>query len=139
MKIFLPLVALLLLQAVAFTGETITPEQAKDYVGQTVTVTGKVAEVTEHNGNIFINFGAKYPRQSFYGFVASRDANYLDGKLTFQALQGQTASITGEVKLYKGKPEIVITKEDQVTEEPHTPRRGHFRDEPDKSGRNDPR
>jgi len=110
----LPLLALLVVQAVAFAGETIQPEQAKDYVGQTVTVTGKVIEVTDHNGNIFINFGAKYPQQPFYGFVAARDANYLDGKITFQSLQGQTASITGEVKLYKGKPEIVITQEDQV-------------------------
>lgn len=113
----LPLVALIVVQAVAFAGETIRPEQAKDYVGQTVTVTGKVVEVTEYNGNIFINFGAKYPRQPFYGFVPGSEAHYLDGKITFQSLQGQTASITGEVKLYKGKPEIVITKEDQVKAE----------------------
>jgi DNA/RNA endonuclease YhcR with UshA esterase domain len=84
MRKLLPLVAFLVAQAVAFAGETITPVQAKDYVGQ-------------------------------------------------------TASITGEVKLYKGNPEIVITQEDQVSVEPHTPRRGHFRDQPDKSGRNAPR
>ncbi len=34
----------------------------------------------------------------------------------FQAFEGKKVSIAGQIKIYKGKPEIVITEKNQIVE-----------------------
>jgi len=89
-------------------------QQTKDYsaaeaakhVGETATVTDKVANVFESKaGNIFLNFGPRYPNQVFTAFIPKDSADQFPN---VKELNGRTVSITGKIVLYKGKPEIVL-------------------------------
>jgi hypothetical protein len=69
-------------------------------------VTDKVANVFESKaGNIFLNFGARYPNQVFTAFIPKDSADKFPHA---KELDGKTVSITGKIVLYKGKPEIVL-------------------------------
>lgn len=90
---------------------TITPEQAKDNVGKSVTVCGKVfSEVTSKNGNIFLNFGASYPNEVFSVFISSKYAAPFK-----ESYSQKNVCIVGMVKLYKSKPEIEVEAVSQIT------------------------
>jgi hypothetical protein len=67
------------------------------------------------SGNVFINFGNKYPNQAFTGWIPSGTPLTSDSSL--QLLQGKTVKITGVIELYHGKPEIRITSKDQIVSE----------------------
>src|SRR6267378_8341182 len=80
--------------------------EAAKHVGETATVTDKVANVFESKvGNIFLNFGARYPNQIFTAFIPKDSADQFPNA---KELDGRTVSITGKIVLYKGKPEIVL-------------------------------
>ena len=57
----------------AQTSTVITDAGAAQHVGQKVTVEGIVVAVTNSGkGNTFINFGGKYPHQTFTGWIPKR-------------------------------------------------------------------
>ena len=86
--------------------KTCTASEAGKHIGETVTVTDKVANVFESNkGNIFLNFGARYPNQVFTAYIPKDSADQFPHA---KELDGHTVSITGKIVLYKGKPEIVL-------------------------------
>ena len=92
--------------ALAQEPKTYTASEAAKHVGETATVTDKVANVFESNkGNIFLNFGARYPNQVFTAFIPKDSADQFPN---LKELNGRTVSITGKIVLYKGKPEIVL-------------------------------
>jgi DNA/RNA endonuclease YhcR with UshA esterase domain len=94
----------------------INPTDAPTHVGQNVTVSGLVASVfVSKHGNAFINFGDKYPNQTFTGWIPAGTPLASDASL--QLLQGKTVKITGRVELYHGKPEIKILSRDQLVSE----------------------
>jgi hypothetical protein len=67
------------------------------------------------SGNIYINFGADYPHQTFSGAVLDPHdpaLQHLDG------LAGKRVGIKGLIKLYKGQAEIVISSRGQIAVEP---------------------
>jgi DNA/RNA endonuclease YhcR with UshA esterase domain len=92
--------------------QAIQPAEAKGHVGQTVTVEGTVDNVhTTAAGNTYIDIGGKYPNNTFAAVIFSKDAS----KFTdVNALKGKTVDITGPVKLYKEKPEIILKSADQL-------------------------
>jgi hypothetical protein len=88
--------------------------KAKDHVGETATVTGPVPDSGVHvtqSGTTFINLGPAYPDNDFTAVIFAADADKF-GDLT--ALEGKKVSITGVIKEYKGKPEIEVTKPEQI-------------------------
>jgi DNA/RNA endonuclease YhcR with UshA esterase domain len=97
-------------------------EKLKEAVGKTVTARGKVAGVFNANsGRMLINFeGAD---RDFVGMITKENADAVeagfDGDLA-KAIEGKTINITGEVKLFREKPQIEVTKPEQikVEEEP---------------------
>jgi hypothetical protein len=94
----------------------IDPYEAPTHIGQSVSVSGLVVAVfVSKAGNVFINFGDKYPNQTFTGWIPAGMPLASDPSL--QLLQGKTVKITGVVKLYRGKPEIKITSKDQIVSE----------------------
>ena len=94
--------------------DIVAPADTHNFVNQIVTVRGTVAGVyTSGKGNTFLNFGAPYPRQQLSGVIFASDAP-LFKDVDLGALEGHTVSITGVVKLYKGKPEIVLKRRDQL-------------------------
>jgi DNA/RNA endonuclease YhcR with UshA esterase domain len=93
--------------------QTIKPEEAPAHVGQTVTVEGAVSDVhhARSGSATFIDLGGRYPNNTFTAVILGRDA----GKFpNVDALDGKTVDITGAVRLYKGKPEIVLSDPAQI-------------------------
>jgi micrococcal nuclease len=92
---------------------TITPPEAKDHVGQIVTVEGTVSEVHHAaSGKVtFIDMGGRYPNNPFAGVIFSGDASQFPAVDSFT---GKTVDITGRVKLYNGSPEIILNEPGQI-------------------------
>src|SRR5437879_4667017 len=86
--------------------KTCSASEAAKHGGETATLTDKVANVFESKaGNVFLNFGARYPNQVFTAFIPKDSADQFPNA---KELDGHTVSITGKIVLYKGKPEIVL-------------------------------
>ncbi len=106
-------VCLALAAPVAAAAQEIRPAEAASYVGQSVTVIGTVSQVhyDKKSGNTFINMGGRYPNHTFYGIIFADSSSAFSG---VGSLQGATVSITGRVKDYRGKPQIVLTSPSQI-------------------------
>jgi len=92
----------------------ISNSQASAHVGEQVVVDRTVASVhTSKKGHTFINFGAPYPRQDFTAVVfASSASAFRDVALS--TLTGRHVRVTGIVRLYEGKPEIILDSRAQL-------------------------
>jgi hypothetical protein len=90
--------------------------EAAAHEGEDATVVGVVVSVRRtKSGNIFVNFGADYPQQTFSAAVlAPRDTalQHLD------RLTGRTIGIRGRITRYKGQLEIVVERPEQIIETP---------------------
>lgn len=105
--------------APAIAADQITAAQAINFVGQTKTVCGHVAS-TFYGRNIkggptFINLDKAYPNQIFIGLIWQED------RFNFPAppeneYKDKDICITGVIKNYKGKAEIVIKVPAVITE-----------------------
>jgi len=91
---------------------TYSDREAAAHVGEVATVIGTVVAVHRtSSGNIYLNFGAAYPHQTFSGAVLGpRDSKLLH----LDSLAGKRVAVKGLIKLYKGLPEIVIEEASQV-------------------------
>jgi nuclease S1 len=95
--------------------QTIAPETASSHLGETVTVKGAVADVhTARSGVTFIDIGGRYPHNAFTAVIFSGDAAKFPD---VGALSGRVVEITGLVRLYKGKPEIILSAASQLKAE----------------------
>ena len=95
---------------------TISPTVAIKYVGQSVTVCGvvasaKFAERTKGQPT-FLNVGTPYPNQVFTAVIWGSNR----GRFAYppETLEGQTICVSGEVELYKGKAEIIVSGPSQI-------------------------
>jgi len=109
-------VASLVLAIGALTAQGSTPRYSIDevgaHIGEYATVTGMVAEVfSSSKGTAFLDFGAAYPHQAFSAVIFGRDAAQFDN---LRAYQGKTVSVTGKIRLYRGKPEIIVNSPEQL-------------------------
>jgi DNA/RNA endonuclease YhcR with UshA esterase domain len=90
----------------------ITDQQAAAHVGQQVVVQGTVAGVyTSRSGNTFVNFGGAYPNQDFTAVIFSEASSSFPN--VYQ-LQGKHVEVSGVVRLYHGKPEIILRSASQL-------------------------
>jgi DNA/RNA endonuclease YhcR with UshA esterase domain len=93
--------------------QVIKDSEAAQYVGKNVEVRGLVVAVyTSKKGNTFLNFGAKYPNQTFTGYIPA--GAELGGDRWTITLQGKVIGITGTVEMYQGKPEIKVLSMSQI-------------------------
>lgn len=101
---------LLFVTSHAFAQDVISSKEAKDNIGKTLKVRGKVVSIfASKNGNTYINFDEKSPNQTFTVVL------FKDSKADISLLaEGDTVTISGEIKDYKGKPEIVLASTDQI-------------------------
>ena len=92
---------------------TFTDADAAAHAGAEATVTGKVTAVTKSKGGTsYLNFGDRFPRQTFSGVVLVRDQEKV-GDL--KAYEGQSVTISGKIELSPDqKPQIVISKPEQI-------------------------
>jgi hypothetical protein len=90
----------------------IADTDAAAHVGQTVTVEGLVAVVYKSpKGGYFLDFENAYPNEVFSGVVFAPSAARFGDLTTYR---GKRVQITGQIRLYKGKPEIILETPDQL-------------------------
>lgn len=123
MKPFAPLRAalLLLLLALGFWSnfasaqgqpEPRTPaSEATNHIGKAVVIKGTVAQVTRRDTIIYLNFEKKFPDQVFTAVIRQRDfAEFPE----VDRASGRVVEVDGKVELFKGRPQIVLTKKSQL-------------------------
>ncbi len=100
--------------SVAQAQKTVSAQEASRHVGETVTVTGIVADVghSQRSNTTFVNFGAPFPNHSFTAVIFASAASLFPD---VDSWKGKTLSVTGVVKIYRGKPEIILNSPTQVT------------------------
>jgi DNA/RNA endonuclease YhcR with UshA esterase domain len=93
--------------------ETIAPSEARNHVGENLTVEGVVSEVHHAASGkaIFIDMGGRYPNQPFAAVIFERD---FDKFPKVDALEGKTVDVNGAIKLYKARPEIILNDPEQI-------------------------
>src|ERR1700712_2992490 len=106
------LVLSLALFALPAAAADIPAAEAAHHVGETVTVIGVLtnAHVTVKK-RINLDIDGVYPNNTFSAVIFAHGSQPLPD---FTPLVGKTLAITGKIKLYYGKPEIIIDSSDQV-------------------------
>ena len=94
------------------TAATILAGQAASHVGETATVQGLATQVKVSRNATFVDIDGMYPSQTFTAVVFASDIASV-GDLS--GLQGKTVDVTGTIRLYRGKPEIVVKSRSQIT------------------------
>ena len=107
------LITLALVAATPAFAETIAPSDTPKYVGKSVTVEGLVSEVHHAASGkvIFVDIGGRYPDSAFAGIIFSDDAPKFPD---VDSLEGKTVDITGAIRSYQGRPEIILNDPAQI-------------------------
>lgn len=103
----------LFLTAASANAETISACDADKYVGKLVTVEGVISDIHDARSGkaTFIDMCGKFPNNAFSGVIFSDDANKFPD---VDSLDGKTVDITGMVKPYQGRPEIILNDPGQI-------------------------
>ncbi|PWU18140.1 MAG: hypothetical protein C5B50_09875 [Verrucomicrobia bacterium] len=89
----------------------INAAEARQYVGTNAVVSGKVAEVHKSRSVVSINFEKPYPNSPFAAIIFAANTNSFPDPDKFK---DQTLEITGIIKSYQGRAEIILTKTSQL-------------------------
>ena len=90
----------------------LSPEEARNHVGEIATVRGKVYRVyASQKGDVFIDIGGRHPNAPFTAvcFQQKIPTAFL------QELNDQIISVRGKITEYQGKVEIVLENEKQIS------------------------
>jgi len=113
-KIFL--IILFIFSTTLIYSQTVSIDSLQHYEGKKVTVCAKVQGIFVSNKTkktTFINFGNPYPKEKFVVVIFEKDLVNFSYNIPTH-LKNKKVCITGIVKMYKGKPEIIATKEEQI-------------------------
>lgn len=102
------LITMLLLSVTPVLAATVTPQEASKHLGETATVQG-IAHVHVKGSTTFIDMGHDYPSQDFAA-VIFHNAAFGD----VQRYDGKPVAVTGQIRDYNGKPEIILDSPDQL-------------------------
>ena len=109
-----------LIQTGPASAQTITAAEAKNHIGETATVCGKVVSAhyaaSSRSRPTFLNLDEPYPRQVFTIVIWGSDrAKFSKPEETYQ---GKYACATGKITEYRGVPQVVATEPAQIKVEP---------------------
>jgi hypothetical protein len=89
----------------------VSPLDAGDYTGKTVTVKGFVADIYQSEKVAYLNFVEKYPNNPFTGVIfASKFEDFPD----IAKFRNKNVELTGRVSVFKGKPQIILNSPKQI-------------------------
>ena len=89
----------------------IRPDDAKYHIGEKIIVVGKVEQINHSAKATFLNMGGKYPDNTFVGVIFNSD------KTSFKDIDsntGKEVELSGIIKKYKGKLEIILNDPTQI-------------------------
>ena len=87
----------------AQTATVIPANEAAAHVNAWETVEGVVTKIfTSKSGNTFLNIGARYPNQTFTGWI--QPASPVSKSPLLSGIEGKRVKITGQIEMYKEKP-----------------------------------
>ena len=105
-------VILLLAVSSLFAQKTYTPAQAKDHTDESVIIKGVVDQVSvTKGGQVYFNMGGKYPNNTFSAVILKMNVSKFEN---YKDFEGKVVLITGKVKIYNSKPEIVLENKEQI-------------------------
>lgn len=88
------------------------PAEAKDHVDEVVIIKGEVSQVsTTRAGQVYLNMGGKYPQNNFSAVILKANVPSFNNVKDYE---GKIVEVTGKVKIYNSKPEIVLDKKEQI-------------------------
>ena len=115
MKKLLLLAISISFQQISFS-QTVPIDSSKFYEGRVITVCSKVSDtyVSKHeDATTFINFGNPYPYSTFSVVIFEKDLENFK-YVPAEYLKGKIICVTGKVKIFKDKPEIIINSSSQI-------------------------
>ena len=113
MKTLTLITTFLFYSIISFAGNEVPIDSVINYVGKSVTVCAKVFGSKTFEKVTLLNLGAKHPDNPLTVAIQDKDrANF--SLPPDQLFTDKLVCITGMVKLYKGKAEIVISKPEEI-------------------------
>ena len=118
-RIILFVLSILLLVAnLAFTADTISPEEAINHIGQQATVCGNVTSThfaSRSKGQpTFIDLNSPYPNQIFTVFIWGSDrGKFSSAPETYY--NSKNICVRGLIVRYRGTPEIIVRDPSQIS------------------------
>ena len=106
--------AVFIFNTAALSGQPKIPvDSATKYIGKTVTICSAVYGVKSLEKVTFINVGRAYPHSPLTLVIFAKDrGNFSD---TPEKLYGnKSICVTGAIKEYKGKAEIIVSKQEEI-------------------------
>ncbi len=102
----------------AFSQETITASQAKDFVGKEVFLMGKVASTkptatTKGEPMLYLNIDKDYPDNDLVVVIFSQVLAKI--RFTEKELQNKSVKVKGIISIFKEKPQIILQNEADLT------------------------
>jgi hypothetical protein len=89
----------------------ISPLEAGDYNGKTVTVSGFVADIYQSEKVAYLNFVEKFPNNPFTAVIFARQFSDFP---EIDNYRNRKVEVTGRVSMYKGKPQIILNSPKQL-------------------------
>ena len=113
---FLIILSLLFASTFLSAQTVISIDSVSSYIGQHVKVCDKIADAFRPSGEssiTYLNFGGKYPNHKFTVVIFAKDlVNFPFSPV--EKYKNQNVCVTGMAAEYKGKPQIVANKADQI-------------------------
>lgn len=122
MKKYLACLMTLILIALFFLSnlsaqDSITPEEASKYIGNTKTVCGKVVSTnyaTRSRGQpTFLNLDQPYPNHIFTIVIWGSERSKFKSPPEI-LFKGKNVCVTGTIDTYRGKPQIIVRDPSQI-------------------------
>ena len=89
-------------------------DSAGAHIGEKVIICSEVFGVKSTDKVTFINLGAAYPNSPLTIVIFAKDvSNFKESPVSLYS--NKKICVTGTLKDYKGKPEIVVTTPDEIT------------------------
>ena len=97
--------------------QAIKLEELSNFIGDSVIVSGKVFGgrylSKSENAPTFLNVGGDFPNQLLTLVVWGKDRNNFK-MAPEEAYKGHHVQVAGKVELHRGKPQIILYKDDQI-------------------------
>ena len=86
--------------------------ESKNYIGKDTTIKGNVVSlIKSKKGTLFISLGKNYPNECMTIIIFKNDLSKFKD---IQKYKGKDIEISGEIKEYNGKPEIILNDISQI-------------------------